>query len=240
RATLRGDSTTVASATPGTAADDSATREQLLARTREQQAQLIELRAQLARLEPTAAPAATEDGADPDRPWHDPSPEQLAAWVKTCHLRFDMPDFEHGMPTPGSGVTAEEVDGFHAAMAETGRRWQDLVHSLYVETTGDTAGADALSTGSMHREIVEKSSPAEYNALLQRLSRERAGLDRPPADLSKASALERLMRGFVALGDQTEAALARRLGPDRAREIRGDGWGSRTELSGCPSTGDGK
>jgi hypothetical protein len=91
----------------------------------------------------------------------------------------------------------------------------------------------------MRREIDEKSPPGEPNVLMQRVSRERAGLDRPPADLSKASPLERLMRAYLALGDQTEAALARRIGPDRAREIRGDGWGSRTELSGCPSAADG-
>lgn len=240
RATLRGDSTTVASATLGTAADDSASREQLLARTREQQAQLIALRARLARLEPTAAPAATEDAADSGRPWYDPSPEQLAAWVASCTVRADVPDFEHGAPTPPSGATADEVDGFNAAMADTARRWHDLVRSLYLETTGDTAGADTLSFDSMHREIQEKSPPGEYNALLQRLSRERAGLDRAPADLSKASPLERLIRAHLALGDQTEAALARRLGPDRARAIRGDGWSWRSELGGCPSAGGGK
>jgi hypothetical protein len=124
-------------------------------------------------------------------------------------------------------------------MTETARHWQDLVRSLYLEATGDTTGGDALSIESMHREIEDKSPPGEHNVLLQRLSRERAGLDRPPADLSKASPLERLMRAYLALGDQTEAALARRIGPDRAHAIRGDGWGSRSELSGCPSAGDG-
>jgi hypothetical protein len=167
-----------------------------------------------------------------------PQPAQLAAWVATCHVRADAPDFEHGEPTPGSDVTHDEIDGFNAAMAETAQRWQDLVHSLYLETTGDTAGADTLSIAAMRREIDEKIPPSEHNVLLQRLSRERAGLDRPPADLSKASPLERLTRAYLALGDQTEAALARRLGADRARAIRGDSWGSCTELSGCPSAGD--
>jgi len=66
--------------------------------------------------------------------------------------------------------------------------------------------------------------------------RERAGLTQPPADLSKTSPLERLMRGNFQLGNQTEAALAKRLGAERAHAIRGDGWGGHTELSGCPHT----
>jgi hypothetical protein len=238
RATLRGDSTTVAGAL-GTPGDEVASREQLLARTREQQAQLLALRARLARLEPTAAPAGSDDTADSSRPWYDPGPEQLAAWVATCHVRADAPDLEHGMPSPGSGVTPDEIAGFNAAMAETTQHWHDLVRSLYLETTGDTAGADTLSLESMRHEIEDKSAPGEHNVLLQRLARERAGLDPPPADLSKASAIERLTRASLALGNQTEAALAQRLGAERARAIRGDGWGSRTELSGCPSGGDG-
>jgi hypothetical protein len=122
-------------------------------------------------------------------------------------------------------------------MAETGQHWHDLVRSLYIEATGDTAGVESLSIESMHHEIEEKSPPGESNVLLQRLSRERAGLDRPPADLSKVSPFERLMRAYMSIGDQTETALARRIGPDRAKKIRGDGWGSRTEMDGCPSAG---
>ncbi len=70
--------------------------------------------------------------------------------------------------------------------------------------------------------------------MLQRLANERAGLAPPPAELSKTSPAERLMRAYVQLGDQTEAALAKRLGPERAAAIRGDGWGSRSDWSGCP------
>jgi hypothetical protein len=58
----------------------------------------------------------------------------------------------------------------------------------------------------------------------------------PPSDLSKTSALERLLRAYVQLGDQSEVALARRVGAERAHAIRGDGWGSRNELSGCPAS----
>lgn len=108
------------------------------------------------------------------------------------------------------------------------------MRSLYVETTGDTAGAETLSTDAMRREIEDKNPPGEHNLILQRVSQERAGLAMAPTDLSKTSTLERLMRASFQLGDQAEAGLARRLGPDRAQAIRGEGWGSRWELSGCP------
>jgi hypothetical protein len=44
------------------------------------------------------------------------------------------------------------------------------------------------------------------------------------------------MRAYTQLGDDTEAALASRLGPERAAEIRGDAWDNRSVWSGCPST----
>ncbi|MBA3541572.1 MAG: hypothetical protein H0T79_18305 [Deltaproteobacteria bacterium] len=60
------------------------------------------------------------------------------------------------------------------------------------------------------------------------------GLAIPPTDLSRTSPLERLLRASLQLGDQAEAALAKKLGAERARAIRGDGWGSRSDYSGCP------
>ena len=108
------------------------------------------------------------------------------------------------------------------------------MRSLYIEVTGDTAGAETLSSEAMRREIEDKSPPGEHNLILQRVAQERAGLATPPADLSKTSALERLMRASFQLGDQSEAALAQRLGAERAHAIRGDGWGARWELGGCP------
>ncbi|MEO7735909.1 MAG: hypothetical protein ABIY55_33445 [Kofleriaceae bacterium] len=69
--------------------------------------------------------------------------------------------------------------------------------------------------------------------MLQRISQERAGLAAPPTDLGKASALERMLRAR----DQSEAAVAKRLGPERAHALRGDGWSWRMELGGCPKSG---
>jgi len=245
QATLSGaDGTTVVAGTFATPIDDSqASREQLLVRTRAQKAQLNQLRARVALLEKTAR-AAEDPGAgdipEPGRTWHDPSPEKLAEWVADCHVRTDEPGFDRFSPLTAPdktrGIAAGELAGYNAAMTEMAKQWKDLVRSLYVETTGDTAGADTLSSEAMRREIEDKSPPGEHNVILQRVAQERAGLATSPADLSKTSTLERLMRASFRLGDQAEAALARRLGAERAHAIRGEGWDARWELGGCPSS----
>ncbi|HMG54536.1 MAG TPA: hypothetical protein VK601_13660, partial [Kofleriaceae bacterium] len=247
RATLTGDATTVAGGAPAglpaALIDDAhVTREQLVLRSREQQVQLAQLRARVAELERTAAaPAAPwdHDVPEPGRTWYDPSPELLASWVATCHVRIDEPALDRFVPgsEPDSsyGLKADELPGFNAALTETQQRWKALVRSLYLELTGDAAGADALSSEAMRREIDDKSPPGEHNAVLQRIARERAGLAEPPADLARSSPLERLTRAYVQLGDQSEAAVAKRFGAERAHAIRGNGWGARWETSGCPS-----
>jgi hypothetical protein len=131
---------------------------------------------------------------------------------------------------------AGEVDGYNAAMSELTRNWQQLVRSLYIEITNDAAGADVLSTAAMENEIEAKSPRGEAAAIRQKIARERAGLQPPPTDLSKTSPLERYLRTKYQLGDQAEAGIAKRLGADRAREIRGDGWGNRGDSSGCPES----
>jgi len=141
-------------------------------------------------------------------------------------------------PDTGRGITADEVGAYNAALGEVAKSWKALVRSLYIEATGDAAGADTLSTDAMRHEIEEKSVPGEEARVLYKISHERAGLLPPPADLTKTSPLERLMRAWVQLGDQSEAALAKRLGPERARAIRGDGWNSKSDRSSCPGDGD--
>jgi len=235
-------------ATPGDDGHDDghATREQLLVRTRQQQAQLAQLRARLAAVETAAGRkpgGEAPDEAEPGRLWHDPSPERLAEWVAECRIRVDEPSLERWSPLTGPdaerGIAAGEVAGYNEAITEMRKRWKDLVRSLYLETTGDTAGADTLSTEAMRHEIEDKSPPGESQAIHQRLAQERAGQAAPPADLARTSALERLVRTWAQLGDQSEAALARRLGAPRAHAIRGDGWSSRSDQSGCPAPAGG-
>lgn len=248
QATLRGgDPSIVAGPTLALTTDDShATRDQLLVRTQLQQAELNQLRARVVQLEKTAASVDGEakDVPEPGRVWHDPSLEKLAEWVATCHVRTDEPALDRFTPLTepdkARGIAASEIGDYNAALTEVQKRWKDLTRSLYIETTGDTVGADTLSNEAMRREIEDKSPRGEHNLILQRISQERAGLVAPPADLSKASTLERLTRAYVQLGDQSEAAVARRLGPQRAHAIRGEGWDWRLENGGCPDPTSGR
>ena len=232
--------TTVASRAPAEE-DRDATREQLIARAGEQRAELARLRTRLAALEKQAPsePRAPDNAAEEGRAWYDPSPERLAQWVAECHIRADAPSLDHYHPlSPDQkndrGIEPAEVPAVNAALGELHQQWKQLVRALYLEATGDTTGGDTLSIDAMRRELQDKSPPNEHNLLLQRIARERAGQIAPPADLSKASPYERMMRAYLELGSQAEAAIARRLGPARAREIRGDAWSSRSDWSGCP------
>lgn len=244
RATLGPDGHTVVAASstptlPEPAALDAqtATREQLLARTQSQQQELTKLRARVAELEGIADRVG--DAAEPGRTWYDPSPERLEEWAAECHIRNDEPGIErwHPQTTLGNnerGIEPSELPELNAVMAELQSEWKQLVRALYIEATGDVQGAETLSTEAMRREIEEKGAAGDDDALRQRIAMERAGLAQPPADLSKATPFERLFRAYLELGDKAEQAIAKRLGAERAKAIRGDGWSSRSDWSGCP------
>ncbi|MDQ3300474.1 MAG: hypothetical protein M3619_28175, partial [Myxococcota bacterium] len=221
--------------------EKTATREQLIARATLQQHELVKLRTRLAELETKAGGrhGRHDNTAEEGRAWHDPSTERLKEWAAECHVRWDEPGFDRWQPqtTLGKnerGLEPGELPAVNAALSEVQAQHKQVVRALYIEATGDTAGAETLSLEAMRGEIQEKGSAEESGLILQKIASERAGLAPPPADLSKTSPFERLMREIVQLGDRSEAAIAKRLGADRASQIRGDGWGSRSDSSGCP------
>jgi hypothetical protein len=220
--------------------EKTATREQLIARAAQQQIEITKLRSILAEVEKTAGRDRSDD-TEEGRAWYDPSPEKLTEWVAECRVRADEPGFDRWQPITSlgkneRGLEPAELAQVNAAMTDIQTQWKALVKQLYVEATGDVPGSESLSTEAMRREIEEKGNQAEHNLVLQRVAMERAGQAQPPADLSKASPFERMFRAYIKLGDQTEAALAKKLGAERAKAIRGDGWGSRSNWSGCPRT----
>lgn len=205
-----------------------------------QQDQIARLHARIGELERQLgkSPNHTTDHDD-GRPWFDPSHDTLLEWAANCHIRYDDPGVDQFTPLTADdetkrGIEPSELDDYNAALGDVAKQWHDLVRSLYLEATGDAAGADTLSVEAMRNEIEQKSPRGEQAQLLQKLARERAGLVAPPGDPSKLSPLEQLMRAVLTIGDQSEAAIAKRLGADRAAAIRGDGWGGRHEHSGCP------
>lgn len=215
-----------------------ASREELVAYAEAQQAENAKLRGMLAQ---TEGPPPGDGEENPDgRPFYDPSPETLKEWAKECRVQADEPGFDRWEPQTDlgrneRGLEAGELAAYNEALSEVKQEWLSFVRLLYVEATGDSAGAETLSLQAMGNEILEKSGD-QNGDVLQQLSAERAGLQ-PVGDATREPPSTRYMREFTKLGDKTEAALAKRLGPERARAIRGEGWGSRSRMQGCPSTG---
>jgi hypothetical protein len=236
-----------------------ATREELLARDTAQRETIQQLAARVAGLEKQLAGGGQikvkgveigggRDGLDDDgdgRPWFDPSPETLQAWVAECRLRFDSPPIDGSEPmqlgpqhVAELGLEASEVEVLNRAMREFHAEWRAELAAIYIEVTGDADGADSMSPSALAREIEDKAAPGEPQQVRERIVRERAGLEQPPADLSKLSPVERFVRAQVDLGNRFERFLAKHVGAERARELRvlTDGWGHKSEMAGCPST----
>jgi len=236
RTTMSSDGAPVAAGAPIAIA--TATREELASLAIAREEQIAKLKSRVAELESKTGKRQSDE-TDDGRPWYDPSHDKLVEWAEQCHIRFDEPSVDRFMPVAHvedlaqRGVQGGELDGYNSAFVDVQKQWQIVVRALYIEATGDAAGADSLSTEAMYHEIVQKSPPADRGLVLQHISRERAGLA-PPSDPSKLSPLEQLMRAKASLGDQAEQALAKRIGASRAHEIRGDGWESRSDMSGCP------
>jgi hypothetical protein len=218
--------------------DPNASHDELVARATAQQTQIAQLQAHIADLEKQTGGRRQSDDQEDGRLWHDPSHDKLVEWAAACHVRGDEPGVASFTPVKAGedhlGLEPSELDAYNTVVGDITKQWQSLVRSLYIEATGDATGAETLSAEAMRNEIEEKSPRGERSQVLQKLSRERAGLQPPPADLSKTSPLERMMRAWWSLGDQTEDALAKRLGAKRAHDVRGDGWGHKSDSSGCP------
>ena len=127
-----------------------------------------------------------------------------------------------------------ELAAVNKVLRDIQREVLDELRALYVEATGDQERADELSAGSMFSELVQMYREEE-GQIHQRIAQERAGLAAPPADLSRASPLERFLRRNAALGDETERRIGDVVSAARARRLReaGGGWGARMETAGC-------
>jgi hypothetical protein len=205
---------------------------ELQAKLKAQRDELAALNQQIAQLKTGgAAPAKVPDG------YPHPSAETLKAWAAECHTKFDHPGLLMATPpalTKGNDTVGDgEVAAVNEAVRDVHAKWIALVRDAYIEVTGDTVGAKTLSPSAMMSEIEDKGAAGELDALRARIANERAGLAEPPPPGTKMTALEREYRAYASLGDDTEAAIAKRLGAARARAIRGQGWSSQAESSGC-------
>ena len=222
------------------------TREQLLARDESQRTEIARLRNELARM----AGGEAGEGAHHGRPpalehFLSPSQEELKTMVADCRLAWDQPPLGLTPPTLGDkraaelGLTDSERHLMDQALAQTNQATLTQLRALYVEATGDAAGAGALDPHTLAQEIEAKSDPAVVQATYQELARERAGMSPVPAPSAAAPTIERLLRLETGLGNSFEKTLGDAIGPDRARSLRAehDGWGAKMSSShGCPDS----
>lgn len=170
-------------------------------------------------------------------------PETLARLAERCELRWDLQpprlDGPAGLPPEAAaevGLDEAELAAIGEVTGAYNDRMLTALQALYTEVTGDDQVAN-LAPDSLHSEIADKAGPDELKRAFQRLSAERAGLLQPPSDPAAGPPVERLYRLLTTAGNDLEAALAERIGPEKARALRElkGGWGSRSRSShGCP------
>jgi hypothetical protein len=217
------------------------TRDQLLQRSEAQRAELDKLRARVHELE--AGGGSGDKKKDGDHSFFEPTKDELQAMAKDCKLKWDRPGIGVNPQTMGPqraselGLSEQERAEINRVNAELNQRVLTQLRALYVEVTGDKAGADSLTPQALEEEIEQKSPENVVQQTYFRLSHERAGLQAPPADSAGQPPVERLMRMMTTLGDDYEQKLGAAIGPDRAHQLRADqgGWNSRSQSShGCP------
>jgi hypothetical protein len=220
---------------------DNATREELLARDRAQREELAKLRAQVATLS-SDSDTGKRHHRDGDTSYFAPTKDELLEMAKNCTVKFDIP------PIGGNShdiISTEDMDKLNITTDEKAaldRTLDDLhaklvaqLRALYVELTGNAAMAEELAPLALEQEISEKSTDADRFAWTTLISRERAGLAQPPANLAARPPVERMYRLLTSYGDQVEQAFANVVGADRAHGIRAanNGWGSQYRSGGC-------
>jgi ferric-dicitrate binding protein FerR (iron transport regulator) len=166
-----------------------------------------------------------------------PNAETLQAWAKQCRFRVDSPSFDD-LETPveqaNSRISAVDLPAYNAALVDVHKNWLSALRAAFVEVTGDQARSLTLTPMAMMREIGDKSGDDE-SIIRARIANERGGNVAAPTPGAAMTAMERYVRTLAALGDDTEAALGKRLGPQRAKQIRGDGWwNNMIDFVGCP------
>ncbi|HZS37062.1 MAG TPA: hypothetical protein VFF06_09550 [Polyangia bacterium] len=219
------------------------TRDELLARDRQQRAEIERLRASLKHAEESADPNASDRMDGSKTPFYAPSKDELQQLAKDCKLKWDAPHVGVEPQTLDKKLAAElglsdqDRAAYDRVSADMNARVTAQLRALYVELTGDKTGADTLTPHALEAEIYAKSRQKDLRDVYYRMSRERAGLMPPPADVSSAQPIERMQRLMSGLGDTFEADLAQAIGPDHAHALRNQhgGWSSRSVSSyGCP------
>ncbi|MCH9681950.1 MAG: FecR domain-containing protein [Deltaproteobacteria bacterium] len=201
----------------------------------------------------TAREEAAAKAEDDDHDWaakfrrqmFEPTEEDLRADVKKCAVKYAAPSVQtHGDRQPLADDLVDKLDlsedeqrFVEALFTELDQQLLPLTRELYIEATGDEAGATTLSFDAMENEIQDKTPPEEVIEARRQVARERAGMDAVPTDPSDSLPLTRLLRAHVARSKHLNQRMLAEFGPDRGRELRNGLPLNYTSLGGC-SPGD--
>jgi hypothetical protein len=134
------------------------------------------------------------------------------------------------------GATPQEVVVVKETFEELEKDAYRLLREAYETFTGNKAPPE-MSVDEVIFEIIRTGGYNDAPEVYQSIAEERAGLKEPPSKDAKMGPVEHLLRSILVQGDLYEAALAKKLGRERARELRekNQGWpGSASEWEGCP------
>lgn len=185
-----------------------APREELLARDRRHRDQIAALAVRLGKAEGELQSMRTggprpPSGLGGERKFYDFTPEELKEMAKNCEIRYAIPQFGLEAPRISDkqasklGLTAAQVAQGNQYLAETNEHLMKELRALYVEATGDAAGAETLDPQAMQTEI-ERKSGVVGDDIRKKIAEELAGL-RPPGDPTSGPPLERLTRMLLAV-----------------------------------------
>lgn len=176
----------------------------------------------------------------------DPSPETLSEMAKCGAVRVDTPSFLYEPELPSSfgddwssqaGLGPQEQEAVEASADAFRERHVAKLRELYVEAGGEPELAQDVSAAALLGLLSSMFGPDEVAEVHRRISRERAGLESPPADQAALPLTERYVRTVIGAGNELERAIADAVGPERAAALRrlGDGWpgGTSTYSHDC-------
>lgn len=197
--------------------------------------------AQLAEIQRLRGQVEAEEQPHHQRHWYPPSQSELEELAQRCDIQLDLPPVLGIEPGEVGDDASQELGlqpgeelALNEAIARVQRDFNDQLRALYDEATGTEAGA--LSPHAILTDLRDKGAPGEVSHILERIARERAGLQAPPAEATW-SAVERAYRAYAALPAVFQDTVAESLGAERAEQLRAENggwpWG-RSSHGGCP------
>src|SRR5262249_17471011 len=153
-----------------------------------QREELARLRQRVHTLE-AAGPGGASAQKSGESPFYAPTKDELSQMAKECKLKWDAPriDLQPEQVGPKHAAELGLTDGGRAAstqvMSDTPTGVVADPRQLYVDVTGDKAGAAPPPPEALENEILAKSPGDSVREAYRRIAAERAGQASAPADV---------------------------------------------------------